>query len=255
MSLKNLSDELYHSGKIGMKWGVRRGPPYPIGSKKKSKAKKNLKNAKMANVKDWGSSADKNILYVTGFSGSGKSTVAKSFANSQTDIVHLDLYYEGEPGQESEGLQEHRCAELDKFLASKNVRSPNEVPRREWKKERTLDKFEDAVQEFGRKQFSKKRKVIVEGVELADDSFKPDKKFFKDKPLVVLTTSAITSMRRAFARDGRGGLLKGLMNLDDAWGALRWYSVMNQQLNDLTSIAEAKRGRKFVEDILSKREG
>lgn len=38
MSLRNLSDELYHSGKIGMKWGVRRGPPYPIGSEKKSKA-------------------------------------------------------------------------------------------------------------------------------------------------------------------------------------------------------------------------
>lgn len=48
-----VSDELYHHGIKGQKWGVRRGPPYPLGTKKSSSKKtidqgKTFKKAKSA---------------------------------------------------------------------------------------------------------------------------------------------------------------------------------------------------------------
>lgn len=37
----NDGTELYHHGIPGMKWGVRNGPPYPLGTEQKTKAEKN----------------------------------------------------------------------------------------------------------------------------------------------------------------------------------------------------------------------
>lgn len=49
-------DELYHMGRPGMKWGIRRGPPYPIDSKKVSiKKKKTPKNVASEFLSKYGS--------------------------------------------------------------------------------------------------------------------------------------------------------------------------------------------------------
>lgn len=32
------NDELMHSGRVGMKWGVRNGPPYPLSRQKRFKS-------------------------------------------------------------------------------------------------------------------------------------------------------------------------------------------------------------------------
>lgn len=75
-------DALQHHGVLGMKWGQKNGPPYPlapdISTGKRIKISKddyglkNLKNARTANLDKWGSTKSNNTLYVVGYSGSGK---------------------------------------------------------------------------------------------------------------------------------------------------------------------------------------
>ena len=58
------------------------------------KGKKLLRNSHIYNIDKWGKDKSHNILYITGYSGSGKSTLATYFKDSNTDLIHLDLYFE-----------------------------------------------------------------------------------------------------------------------------------------------------------------
>ena len=58
------------------------------------KGKKLLRNANTYNLNKWGKDESHNILYITGYSGSGKSTLATYFKDSNTDVIHLDLYFD-----------------------------------------------------------------------------------------------------------------------------------------------------------------
>lgn len=218
---------------------------------------KNLKHAKTSNLDKWGSGPDTNILFITGYSGSGKSTTALSLARPSDTVIHLDGYSEL-------GGEEVRNKKFNKYLdkhvpnwkAMALATSDGTGPMKRHSKEYwdIVDRFQKAVDSYGRDEYKKGNRVIVEGVQIADDWFAGDKSYYSGKPTIVLTTNPITSMIRAFDRDGRGGLLKGLANLDNAKEYIQWYADGTKRLNDLSKSANAKRGQQYISEFLKRYE-
>ena len=264
--MKNLlSTELAHHGIIGQKWGVKNGPPYPLAQdvstgkrikiQKDDYGLKNLKNARTSNLDKWGSTKQNNVLYIAGYSGSGKSTTALRLAKKGDSVIHLDGYSE----MHAEDAQNKK---FNKYL-DKNVPrwkqmtyatedGSNTVMKR-YSKEYwdTVDAFRDAIEKYAQQQFLKGNRVIVEGVQIADDWLSADKKYYSNKPMVILNTGAIKSMKRAFSRDGRGGIVKGLINLDSAKEYIQWFRSSNKRLDELSDISGASKNKPYLNKIMN----
>lgn len=199
------------------------------------------KYTKTNKVDSWGTSEDNNILYVTGVSGSGKSTLALSMANNKTDTVHLDVYLEA-PNQ-----KQFRSKALDQYLKRKNFDVSKLSNRSIDTKERFkyIDEFaEKHLQNFAKEQFKKGRKVIVEGVQLADDTMYPDKSFFKDKAVMVINTPALLSAIRSSIRDNKK------MTLTDIKERIDWDKYLNKNFNEIVSNNNVEKGKAFVNQHL-----
>lgn len=217
------SDFLMHYGVKGMKWGIRRTPEQ-LGHIKKPKksVSKNLSNL-------W-KTKDTNIYYITGISGSGKSTVALNNKDKNTSIIHLDSYFDNLNGPRSKRFNQY----LNKngFDYKKLINKPNSNEGwQEWGK--NADKFESLLEEFGQDQFKKNRKVICEGVQLLDGTIYPDKKKLKGKPITILTTSIKASSQRSRLRD----------DIKDKNYKSKEYIQRNKQANDLVDYLNGKRNK------------
>lgn len=176
---------LEHHGVLGMKWGVRRyqnkdGTRTALGKARQrgttgkvdKVVAKYAKKAERTNQLDrWGTSEDKNILFVTGDRATGKTTVADSIARSSNppaEVIHLDAYMGNVPDGKNKAF--------DKFIRnsvySNDLPDPREIEK-SWNTEYTphywaeryypaMDEFAEAINAFGRSQYGKS-KVIVEG--------------------------------------------------------------------------------------------
>lgn len=229
------STYLSHHGIDGMKWGVQNGPPYPLDRETHNKVVKqadnNLKNAKTANLDKWGKSRNNNILYITGRSGSGKSTLANSMKDKNTQVIHLDLYIE--KGHRSD---KQRNKAFDAYLKSKNfdLSKTYKMDNHNQEKWKMYDEFaEKHLQEFGRQQYDKGKKVIVEGVQISDDTLFPNKKFFKGKPMIVLQTNSVVSDIRGAIRDNRKLSLK---NLPERYRQQKHWTESIKKLEQTTGV-------------------
>lgn len=197
-----------------------------------------LKRSYKSNVDKWGSTPDTNALYITGHSGSGKSTVAKKLGDKKTNIIHLDPYFED--------IYAKRDNDFDKFLSRnfpqyKEISNPSTVKlhSKEWGK--IVDGFEKQIDAFAKSQHTKGNKVIVEGVQLDDDTLYPDKKVFQNKPMLITGTGAIPSFYRARARDGvfrHKGIKDNILDIKRYAG---WYRDRSKRLKSLRTIIDAKR--------------
>lgn len=226
------NDELYHYGKLGMKWGHH-----------KSKVQ-----SKTANIEKWGSDKDHNILYITGYSGSGKSTLARNLKNKNTNVIHLDPYFEKMDKNVAASI---RDKDFTNFLNAKfpdydSIANPKYGERHTkpwWNK---VDKLMEQTEKFAESQFPNK-KVIVEGVQLSDNTTYPNKDFFKDKPLAITETSSLKSLVRASRRDNKSVIKIA----QEAKEYIQWYGNMNQSLDNLSKTANVKSGQNWVDNYLA----
>lgn len=236
------SNDLYHHGILGQKWGKRNGPPYPLDSgsskpttdyaKRLKKEKKLPRNAISQNLNDWGKSAKTNVLYISGASGTGKSTVAQNLKDDNTEIINLDSYFDNIDGPHSK--------DFDKYLDSiksdfRRILTPkNEIDVGEWGK--VVERFENAIESYGDDAFKRNKKVIVEGVQLLDDTVRPDKKYFQDKPVVMLNTNIISSTIRANKRDEKK------LSISDFSNRLAW----NKDIKNFKKNNNLKHGIPYI---------
>lgn len=231
-----MSDIICHYGVIGMKWGVRRTPAQ-LGHKPSQKVRS-------ANLDKWGESPETNVMYITGRSGSGKSTLAEKMADDKTDLIYLDTYFELSDDTPFDG--EPRSDSFDKFLKNRGVKSPGNFVRGSAEYEDSLTKFEKALDDFGKYQWTKGRKVLAEGIQISDSSLWENKSFYKDKPVIILQTSNIKSSWRAMARD------IGRFNLPYLINRITTGNLIGKDMAALANAVETSNGANWVDQYLGR---
>lgn len=207
--------------------------------KGKSFDSSDLKQTNNSNLEKWGSK-DNNILFVTGYSGSGKSTISDKIASKTgANVIHLDLFLE-EHYKPKNSIVDGQDLEFIKYLNKHfpeydDLTDRKKVPLHTKAFGNYLDKFESCMEGFAKEQQKQGKKVIVEGLQLLDDTFYPDKSSLKGRPLMVMKTSALKSFYRAGVRDEK-------LNASDLTPAdlaeyIRWYSEGNSQIKHLLKCA------------------
>lgn len=170
-----MTNELYHHGVPGMRWGIR-----------KDKKQTNLR-IRSGRLNTFGVNGH-NILYVAGISGSGKSTLALNLAKKlNAEPIHLDDFYYG---------QSKKQTPFSKFL------KVNGVDLKKIHKDGRLN-YEESDKIFPLlKEYSKSRRLIVEGVQLLDETMTTDiKTELANEPVISIQTKAKISFNRAVKRD------------------------------------------------------
>lgn len=226
----NYYSYLEHHGVKGMRWGVRR-TPQQLG-------RNLLKKSKTANLEKWGTDKDHNVLYIGGYSGSGKSTIANYLSSKKCDTIHLDSYFWDDNKKPND-----RCPAFDSYLRTNRIKPPYLFKEKDFDNDNLFKQFENAIESFGIKQYSTGRKVIAEGTQIVDTGIRPDKRFFSDKPILILSTNMLSSMARAHKRDGSH-------DAHSISEKLTWYSKAYKQLSQLEQQTAVKRGKQAISKYL-----
>lgn len=227
MRVRRKTDDGYlaHHGVKGQKWGVRRYQNYDgtlttLGKNRKAiiKATKNFnpdivdRSYTSYNYDSWGTTKNNNILYITGASGSGKSTLANKIAKeNDADYINIDLYTVKTANKYLNGMSK----DFNKYL-SKNVpdwknrqKEAYEVltrnDRRNIKKVgEWFDTLEENLLSYGESAYEKNKKVVAEGIQVADETlFYNNKKALKNKSVIIMNTSFIDSYVSGILRDNQ----------------------------------------------------
>lgn len=159
-----------------MKWGVRKDRHVSGLSRR----------AKTGNLNLFGSDGH-NALFITGLSGSGKSTIAIELAPKiNAEIIHLDSYFEkagsGNNKDFNSFLKKNGVTKEKMFINGKLNYSES-------------DKILPLIKKYP-------KKVIVEGVQLLDNTLSDSARdFLRNEPMISLQVAKSLSTKRAMDRD------------------------------------------------------
>jgi len=154
------------------------------------------------NMQDW---IDGNSpLFITGISGSGKTTMAKRLADNENEIFNIDAIFAFARFSKNEILEKY--AHFEKNLNDLFIKFVNSVPD-ELFLYRTADNdqevcdasmklFREFIMLWKKEKLSGKR-YIIEGFPIYLD----EPMFYKDKPLIVMAEPYVLCCIRAYKRD------------------------------------------------------
>jgi len=217
--MESWRNELYHYGIKGMKWGVRRTPEQ-LGHAR-------LRKARAVNLEKWGQTEDANVLYVTGLSGSGKSTVSEYLKDGNTSVIHLDLFFETDidrPQRDDRAYLDKRFTSyLKEHMQFYRAVGDKTIPKKD--RGKYYDEFASVIENFGREEYRKGRRVVAEGIQVANGTLYEDSaSSLRSKPVIFLTTSPVESFRKAGEREGRPAhLIPQLLSYDAPIELITWY--------------------------------
>lgn len=163
------------------------------------------------NIDKWGTSPKTNILWVSGISGSGKSTIAKDIAKkNDAEIVNIDMYTFKTVGKyenmQSKSFNEYldknipdwkeKQAEAYSKLTKVNRRQNKVVA--DW-----FDDVENALKDYSEQQFGKK-KIVAEGIQILDDTFfYGNKQALRNQPVIIMDTPLENALYSRIQRDNK----------------------------------------------------
>ncbi len=169
--------DVVHSGVKGMHWGVRRD----------NSKSSHTTSYKTGNIDKFGT-GDHNALYVTGLSGSGKTTFADELAaRTKSEVIHLDTYFEKQLTGNNKSFTDYleKNGVVKSAMFNKDGKLNYSVS----------DKVLPLIKSY-------KKKVIVEGVQIFDNTLSDHTRdILRDEPIVSLQTSIKISTNRAIYRD------------------------------------------------------
>ena len=172
---------ILHYGVKGMRWGVR-----------KDNKKVAIRTPKTARLDLW-QKRGHNALFITGLSGSGKSTFASDLANKfGCEAIHLDTYFEkslsGNNPNFTNFLKKHGVTKDNMFKKDKDMSTGS----LNYEKS---DLVLPLIKQYG-------KPVIVEGVQLLDQTMSTKMRVvLSEEPVISLQTPKKLSVNRAMERD------------------------------------------------------
>lgn len=166
---------------------------------------------------------NKNILFITGLSGSGKSTKAAKLAKEYNAVnIELDLF-------------EHNYVVFDKNVTNDEgnliVKEYFENKFGGAKKFKQGDKqlphmMYDFIKYCMNYAYKHKDKLfIIEGIQLSDLEMANE---IKDYPIIIVRTSIINSIYRAAKREGIKNYIKSFESYKDFLDLYKWYLSMDK---------------------------
>ena len=192
-----------------------------------------LKTAKTANMNNWGKDSKHNTCYITGHAGSGKSTVAFTIKRRGDIIVNLDRYSQSNniENTEFDDYLDHEVEGWRKIASATYTGEKGTIKLCGDEYWSIVERFSKALENYSMDKYDEGNRVIVEGIQIADNWLYSCSSYYIDKPIIILTTDIDVSLQRVIARDK--------LRSEDMNKYLGWYMDTETRLNNLIRVTSA----------------
>jgi hypothetical protein len=194
----------------------------------------------------------KNVLFITGLSGSGKSTKAAKLAKEYNAInIELDLF-EHNNILFNKNTHNDEANLIVKEYFEKKYGGPKKFKFSDPGTGRYIYEFIEYCIGYARQH--KDRLFIMEGIQLADLEMDDE---LKDEPVIIVHSSILKSMYRAAKREGIKDYIKSFDSFKGVVEYFRWYKEMDKNNKRLSKAMkedasdEEDTSDTFLDDILN----